>query len=112
MDDFIARANIDHYLDLLKKDDISCAKRSTIGKLLADEENKLSHNMEQLEFTERRLAACRDQLNHLQRLREHFVEGSTERIRTQAIIASLQGILLQMERFCCFLRQKVQASRL
>ncbi len=48
MDQFIARANIDHYLEMLKNNDISSHNRSMITKLLIEEENKLGRDHEQL----------------------------------------------------------------
>ena len=37
MDSFIARANIDHYIGLLNKDDLSPKTRATVTKLLIEE---------------------------------------------------------------------------
>ena len=65
MNNYIARANIDHYLELLNKDEIPSNGNSMIGKLLIEEENKLSHDLEQLDFAESRAAACRDRVAHL-----------------------------------------------
>ena len=44
MRDFIHRANIDHYLELLNDPGLTAEKGATIVKLLVAEEDKLSHN--------------------------------------------------------------------
>lgn len=62
MDPFITRENIDHFLELLKADGITPDRRDAITRLLLDEENKLSHDLEQLEFALTRAANGRDQL--------------------------------------------------
>lgn len=62
MDPFITRENIDHFLELLKADDITPDRRDAITRLLLDEENKLSYDLEQLEFALTRAANGRDQL--------------------------------------------------
>jgi hypothetical protein len=59
---YIARANIDHYLDLLNSTDLSAEKRAILTKLLIEEEDKLSLDMEHLEFTERRAADGRERV--------------------------------------------------
>ncbi len=49
MDRFIARANIDHYFGLLNGTGLVADKRAAVTKMLI-EEDKLSHDLEQLEF--------------------------------------------------------------
>jgi hypothetical protein len=65
MDRFIARANIDHYLGLLSDGDCAREKRAMVTKLLIQEEDKLGHDLEQVEFAEKKVADGRDRLNHL-----------------------------------------------
>jgi hypothetical protein len=108
MDNFIARANIDHYLELLGEDDIPPAKRSTVGKLLIEEENRLSHDLEQLEFAESRAAACRDRVSHLKRLRDRFDEGSAGHTRANGLLQSFEAILIQVENFCGHMRRRLE----
>ncbi|WP_316191038.1 hypothetical protein [Bradyrhizobium sp. SZCCHNS2096] len=50
MSDFVVKANIDHYLDLLDNHNIAHETRSIVTKLLIFEEDKLSYDLEQLEF--------------------------------------------------------------
>lgn len=47
MERFVARANVDHYLHLLKVPDISSHSRATITKLLIEQENKLGRETAQ-----------------------------------------------------------------
>jgi hypothetical protein len=82
VNNFIARANIDHFLELLKDDDLSVEKRSVICKLLIEEENKLSRDLEQLEFAQSRAAQCQQRVDQLHDLRNGFTDGSTGGRRT------------------------------
>jgi hypothetical protein len=112
MDDYIARANIDHYLDLLRNDDMPPGRRSVVAKLLIEEENKLGQNLEQLEFAETRAAACRDRVNRLKRLRDSFAEGSAGHSQADGLLQSFEGVLNQIEDFCRHMRKKVEAGGL
>lgn len=71
MDQFVARADIDHYLNLLRKTDASAEDRSAINKLLIKELNKLGRNATQLEFAEAR-AATRRRFNQMCQWRDGF----------------------------------------
>ena len=108
MDNYIARANIDHYLELLRQEDMSPERRSTITKLLIEEENKLSHDLEELQFAETRLAVCRDRVDQLKRVRDNFVEGSLNRLKADDLLQSFEAIFLQVESFCGHLRRRVE----
>jgi len=112
MDNYIARANIDHYLELLRNDDTPPERRSVIAKLLIEEENKLSQSLEQLEFAETRLAAWRDRVNQLRRRRDSFAEGSAGHTRADGLLQSSESILTQVENFCRHMRKKVEGSGL
>lgn len=107
MDNYIAHANIDHYLELLGEDDISPAKRAVVTKLLIEEANKLSHDLEQLQFAESRAAACRHRLIRLQRQRDSF-ESSADRMRADSRVQTSEAILTEVESFCSRMRKKVQ----
>jgi hypothetical protein len=112
MNNFIARPNIDHYLDLLSKDDTLPRNRTMITKLMLEEEDKLSQDLEQLEFAESRVASCRDRVDRLKQLRDGLAEGSTEHLRADGLVLSFEAILAQVERFCGHLRKKIEASKL
>ncbi|MBU6462206.1 MAG: hypothetical protein KGL35_12830 [Bradyrhizobium sp.] len=107
MNNYIARANIDHYLELLNKDEIPSNGNSMIGKLLIEEENKLSHDLEQLEFAESRATACRDRVSHLTRLRECFAAGSSDRVQAERMLANFEDILRLIEGFSDQMRKRV-----
>jgi hypothetical protein len=109
---YIAHANIDHYLDLLHKDDISLQNRVVITKLLIDEEDKLGHDLEQLEFAERRAAEGRDRVSRLRNLRSSFVAGSTDRVQADRLLANVEGVQHLIENFCHQLRQRVSSRAL
>lgn len=111
MDNYIAHANIDHYLELLDEDNIPPAKRSMITRLLIEEENKLSRDLEQLQFAESRAAACRDRLSRLKRLRDSFAD-SADRLRADGMVQTFEAILTEMENFCSLMRKRVESSGL
>ena len=113
MQRFIARENIDHYLHILNSDALlSPEKRETIVKLLIVEEDKLSHDLEQLEFAEDRTAKSRDRVNHVRKLRDASAEGSTHRAQTNRLLANTEAIHQLMERFCHHMREKVNSRRI
>ncbi|MDE1936664.1 hypothetical protein [Bradyrhizobium sp.] len=112
MDNYIARANIDHYLDLLGDDDIPPGKRSMVTKLLIEEEDKLSRDLEQLEFAEGKAAICRNRVTRQRRLRDGFVEGSVSRTQADRLLVNFELVLTHVEGFCGHLRRRLQASRL
>ena len=112
VDNYIARANIDHYLELLSNDDACSKNRSVVCKLLIEEENKLSHDLEQLEFAESRAAACRDRIDRLRRLRDCFAAGSSDRVQAERTLQNFEAFLVQVESFCSHMRKRVHTSRL
>ncbi len=111
MDNYIAHANIDHYLELLGEDDIPPVKRSMIVKLLIEEENKLSRDLEQLQFAESRAAACRDRLIRLQHLRDSMTD-SADRSRADGVVRTFEGVLKEVENFCGQMRRRIESSGL
>lgn len=112
MDQYVARANIDHYLSLLNVADLSPQNSGTITKLLLAEEDKLSHDLEQLEFAETRAAKCRERVDHFRRLRDAFAEGSNDRARADNMLAKFEAIHELMEQFCQHMRGRVNSCRL
>ena len=111
MDNYIAHANIDHYLELLAADDIPPAKRSMITRLLIEEENKLSRDLEQLQFAESRAVACRDRLSRLKRLRDSFAD-SADRLRADGMVQTFEAILAEIESFCSRMRRRIETRGL
>jgi two-component system, OmpR family, response regulator len=106
------RANIDHYLQLLGNDDLSPHERTRITKLLIEEEDRLSHDLEQLEFAESRAAACRDRLNRLERLRDRFAADSTGRLLAEKMLVNFGATARLMESLCDKMRERVNSRAL
>jgi hypothetical protein len=113
MKDYVARANIDHYLALLNDDDgISADQRTVIGRLLIEEEDKLSRAQEQLDFALMRTASCRARTARLRKLRDSFIVGSAARADADKTLANFEVLLGMMDEACLRLRAETQASRL
>jgi hypothetical protein len=106
MDSYVVHANIDHYLGLLNNHDVPPKTRTTVTKLLIEEENKLSHHLEHLDFAEDRAAKGRDRLNRLRNLRDSFVAGSTDRMQADRLLANFEATQRLLEGF----RHKVRAK--
>ena len=109
MHQYVARTNIDHYLTLLNGSDLAPQNRSTVTKLLIAEEDKLSHDLEHLEFAENRAAAGRDRVNHQKMLRQSFDFGTAEREQADRLLVNLENLQAMLEDFCHLLRQKVNS---
>jgi hypothetical protein len=112
MDSFVARANIDHYLNLLNGGELSDLNRGTVTKLLVVEEDKLGHDLEQLEFAESRTARSRERVNHFRKLRDAFVEGSTDRAHAENVLANFEKTYALMEKCCHQMRERINSRRL
>ena len=109
MDRFVVRANIDHYLSLLNGSALTPSNRSTVTKLLITEEDKLGHDLEHLDFAETRTANSRDRVNHFKKLRDSFVEGSTDRAHADSVLTNFEAIHTVMEQFCRQMRERVNS---
>ena len=106
---FVARENIDHYLGILSSDVLlSAEKRATIIKLLIAEEDKLSHDLERLEFAEVRAAKCRDRVDCLRKLGDAFADGSMDRAQAERLLDNFESIH-QLVEFCHKMREKVNS---
>lgn len=106
---YVARANIDHYLDLLSKPDVPPANRTTITKLLIAEEDRLGHDLEQVEFAEDRTAMGRVRVNRLRSLRNSFIAGSTERLQADRLLSNLEAIQHLLEQVCRSKRDRLNS---
>ena len=103
---YIARANIDHYLGLLDAD-LPLERRDVIVKLLIEEEDKLSHDLEPLEFAESRAANGRARLSKLKRNLDGVTEP--ERAAAERLIANCELRQQLLDSFCHHLREKVNS---
>ncbi len=110
MHQYVGRANVDHYLALLGRGDLTPHNRSTITKLLISEEDKLSHDLEHLEFAEAKAADGRERLNHIRKLREAFAVGTSEREQADRLLINAENIQTLLEDFCHRLRAKINAQ--
>jgi hypothetical protein len=109
MDSFIARANIDHYISLLKDCDLSPKTRATVTKLLVEEEDGLAHDIEQLEFAETRAANGRDQLNRMRSQLE--ISAPQHRAQAERLVGNFEATQKLLDGFCHQLRAKVNGRR-
>jgi hypothetical protein len=108
MDNFIARANIDHYLDLLHHGDLPPEKHTTIVKLLIAEEDKMSHDLEHLQFAEQRAARGRDLLSQLRYVRDG--EDLVDRASAERLITTFETTQSLMDNYCQRLRTRVNSQ--
>jgi DNA-binding MltR family transcriptional regulator len=112
MNRFAARANIDHYIGVLNDSDLAPHDRGRITELLIAEEDKLGHDLEQLQFAEDRTAKSLERLTNLKRLRERFNDGSTHRAQADRALANFEAIHQLMEQFCRRMREKANSRGL
>ncbi|MGY3534498.1 hypothetical protein [Bradyrhizobium sp. USDA 4452] len=113
MDDpFIARANIDHCLGLLKAHDTPDATKATVTRILIEEERKLGHEREQLEFAESRATACRERAERQRRLTDSFEFGSPERRQAESLLINFEWLAKFIEGACNQMRRKANGGQL
>lgn len=112
MDNFVTRANIDHYLDLLNSSDVPSHNRSTIIQLLIAEVNKLGHDREQLEFAESKSVACRVRADRQRRLLDSFDPSSADWVQAETLLVNFESLAQFVEGFCQKMRMQVNASQL
>ena len=107
MDQFIARSNIDHYLNLLHNGQTSADDRTAINQMLATELGKLNLAMVDLEYVESRAAACRRRFNQISHWRNGFADGSTARTQADKVAAQFESTLRTMDIFCGQMRERL-----
>ena len=110
MDKFVARANIDHYIDMLHNHIVTPQNRTTINKLLLEQEDKLGHDLEQLEFAESRAAACRYRADRQRRLLDSFDHGSTDWMHAERLLVNFESLAQLVEGFCRQMRKQVNGG--
>ncbi|MGC0326238.1 hypothetical protein ABIG06_006867 [Bradyrhizobium sp. USDA 326] len=109
---YVARANVDHYIQLLNGSDLAPHDRSTVTKMLITEEDKLSHDLEHLEFAEHRAANGRARVNHVRSLREGFSFGTSEREQADRLLVNIENLQTLLEDFCHRLRERINSRGL
>jgi len=75
--------------------------------VLIEEEDKLSHDLEQLEFAERRVADGRERVNRVRNARDAFAFGTPEREKADRLLINVENIQTILEDTCHRLRGKV-----
>jgi hypothetical protein len=106
---FVARANIDHYLSILNSDILlSPERRTVIIKLLIAEEDKLGHDLEQLEFAETRVASGRERLERVRQL--CAAANPADRANAERLVATVEATQRLLEDFCHQLRERVKSG--
>ncbi len=108
MSDFVVKANIDHYLDLLDNHNIAHETRSIVTKLLIFEEDKLSYDLEQLEFAESRAASGRERVSHVRRIRDALTVGTAEHSQAEALLINFENRQTLLEDLCHRLRNSAK----
>ena len=106
---FIARANVDHFIGLLNGSDLTTDKRTDITKLLIAELDKFAHDLEHLEFAEKKAAEGRERVNHVRGIRNGHPFGTTEREQAERLLVSCENLQTVLEDFCHRLRGKINA---
>lgn len=112
MPEFIYHANIDHYLEMLYDHELATEKRTMVMKLLIEEEDKLAHVHEQLEFAESRAANGRTRLNGVRRKLDSIDPSAGHRPAVERLLANIEATQKLLDEFCCQLRAKVMNSPL
>ena len=108
MHEFVAKANIDHYLGLLEDKNLAPHTRSIVTKLLIFEEDKLSYDLEQLEFAESRAACGRERVSHVRQMRDSFSVGTAERSQADALLVNFENRQTLLEDLCHRLRNSAK----
>ncbi|MCC8981886.1 hypothetical protein [Bradyrhizobium acaciae] len=112
MDQFIARANIDHCLDLLRAPDTPDETIATVTRILIEEERKLGHDREQLEFAENRAMVCRERTERQRRLADSLEPGSPARRRAESLFISFEWLAKFIEGAANQMRRKANGGQL
>jgi hypothetical protein len=77
--------------------------------LLIEEEDKLGHDLEQVEFAEKKVADGRDRLNHL-RSRLDLVPEQ-QRAEAERLVANFENTQRLLEQFCHQMRDRINHRR-
>ena len=89
---YVARANVDHYLGILKDVTLTSQQRSTTTSLLTAELDKLCNDAEHLEFAESKFAVSRHQLAQATSIRDSFAAGTSQRQDAERHFIHLENV--------------------
>ncbi|MDH6256483.1 hypothetical protein [Bradyrhizobium sp. BR13661] len=104
---YVARANVDHYLGILKDATLTIQQRHTTTSLLIAELDKLSSDAEHLEFAESKVAVCRQQVAEAASIRNACAAGTPQRQDAERHLIHLENVHTLLDDFCHRLRNKV-----
>lgn len=104
---YVARANVDHYLDLLRDTNLTAPRRSTTIALLIAELDQLSEDAEHLEFAETRVAGSRQQVAQAAARRDSLSFGTSEREDAEKHLIHLENVHTVLDDFCHRLRHRI-----
>ncbi|MBR0764463.1 hypothetical protein [Bradyrhizobium japonicum] len=107
MERYVARANIDHYLDILKDRNLTAQRRSTTITLLIAELGKLSEDVEHLEFAETRIGMSRQEIAQATARRDSLSFGTSDRDDAEKHLIHLENVHTMLDDFCRRLRHKI-----
>ncbi|MBW7973841.1 hypothetical protein [Bradyrhizobium sp. BR 10289] len=104
---YVARANVDHYLGILKDATLTMQQRSTTTLLLVAELDKLSNDAEHLEFAESKVAVSRQQVAQAASVRDSLAAGTPQRQEADRHLIHLENVHTLLDDFCHRLRNQV-----
>ncbi|MCG2630761.1 hypothetical protein L6654_29425 [Bradyrhizobium sp. WYCCWR 13023] len=104
---FVAKANVDHFIGLLSSSDLTPNKRRDITALLVAELHKLAHDLEHLDFAEKKVAEGREKVSGVRSMRNSHRFGTTERQQAEDLLVAHENLQTVLEDFCHRLRVKV-----
>jgi len=104
---YVARANIDHYLEILRDTNLTTQRRSTTFALLVAELDKLSEDGEHLAFAETKVAASRQQIAQATSRRDSLAFGTPKREDAERHLIHLENVHTALDDFCHRLRHKI-----
>ncbi|MDH6262435.1 hypothetical protein [Bradyrhizobium sp. BR13661] len=106
---FVAQANVDHFIGHLTGSDLTPDKRTSITKLLIAELDKLAHDLEHLEFAEKRAAEGRTRVNQVRDMRDGHPFGTPQREQAERLLVNCENLQTVLEDFCHRLRAKINS---
>jgi hypothetical protein len=110
MDRFIARANMDHFRDRLMSE-TDPTIRSTLQRLLVQEEDKLAADFELLADVAGAIAKCRQRLKKQQVLVETLERDGRDGATARALLDGLTESLILHQEYHRRIEIRVQQSR-
>ena len=104
---YVAKANVDHFIGLLNSSDLTPDKRTNITELLIAELDKLAHDLEHLEFAQKKVTEGREKVNGVRNIRNGHPFGTAEREQAERLLVACENLQTVLEDFCHRLRAKV-----